>query len=157
MPDRADSTYPIGYKRPPSHTQFKPGQSGNTNGRPKGAKNFATIFQEELHAKIEVTENGKRKQISKRQAIVKQHVNKAAAGDAKAATVVLNEVRSYETQGQSPVGQGATASPEDQVVMGNIVRRIQQLRSASLDSEAQPDPLIEDGTDSSPDPDQGGA
>ena len=27
--------YEIGYKKPPKHTQFKPGQSGNPKGRPQ--------------------------------------------------------------------------------------------------------------------------
>ncbi len=32
--------YEVGYKRPPKHTQFKLGQSGNMKGRPKGTRNF---------------------------------------------------------------------------------------------------------------------
>ena len=28
----------VGYGRPPKASQFKPGQSGNPNGRPRGAK-----------------------------------------------------------------------------------------------------------------------
>lgn len=93
-----DNSFPVGYKKPPRHTQFKPGQSGNTEGRPKGAKNFATVFEEELRASVEVTENGKRKRISKREAIVKQHVNKAAAGDPRAAAIVLKQAAVYETE-----------------------------------------------------------
>jgi Family of unknown function (DUF5681) len=54
----------VGYRRPPRNRQFKPGQSGNPTGRPKGAKNFATALAEELDAPITATENGKRKTIS---------------------------------------------------------------------------------------------
>lgn len=28
----------VGYGRPPAHTRFKPGQSGNPKGRPSGKK-----------------------------------------------------------------------------------------------------------------------
>ena len=125
MPNHSDSNYSIGYKKPPGHTRFKPGQSGNTMGRPKGAKNFATVFEEELRAPIEVTENGKRKRISKRQAIAKQHINKAVAGDPKAAALVLNEVRSHDSQVPPAIHENAT-SPEDQAVIASILRRFRQ-------------------------------
>lgn len=32
------SDYKVGYRNPPRETQFRPGQSGNPKGRPKGAK-----------------------------------------------------------------------------------------------------------------------
>lgn len=35
-----------GYKRPPKATQFKPGQSGNRAGRPKGSHNKPNPFRE---------------------------------------------------------------------------------------------------------------
>jgi hypothetical protein len=99
VPDRDDSDppYPVGYKRPPPASQFKPGQSGNPNGRPKGAKNFATVLQEELNTAVTVTENGKRRKISKRQAVAKQLVNSAATGNAKAIPVLLKEIRFRES------------------------------------------------------------
>jgi hypothetical protein len=155
MADNDDTPHPIGYKKPPRHTQFKPGQSGNIKGRPKGAKNFATVFEEELRAPIEVTENGRRKRISKRQAIAKQHINKAVAGDPKAAVIVLNEVRLHESQNQPPVAQNAFVSPEEQVVMDNIVRRIRQSNPAVSDPGPHPDPAPADQPDAPPQPNEG--
>lgn len=41
----------VGYKKPPVHTQFKPGQSGNPKGREAGSKNFATQMRELMAGK----------------------------------------------------------------------------------------------------------
>ena len=48
----------VGYKRPPSHTRFRPGQSGNPKGKKKGLRNFATDARAMLKAKVSLTEKG---------------------------------------------------------------------------------------------------
>jgi Family of unknown function (DUF5681) len=48
----------VGYGRPPKATQFKPGNSGNPKGRPKGPKSVGAVLYGILHRRIEVTENG---------------------------------------------------------------------------------------------------
>ncbi len=57
---------------------FKKGASGNPRGRPKGAKNQATLLEAIVNALIPVTENGRKKMISKREAALIQLANKAA-------------------------------------------------------------------------------
>jgi hypothetical protein len=37
--------YAVGHKRPPVHTRFKPGQSGNPTGRAKGTKKSQDAVQ----------------------------------------------------------------------------------------------------------------
>jgi hypothetical protein len=56
------------YRRPPEATRFKPGQSGNPKGRPKGSRNFSTAIEKELNARVVVNENGKRRTITRRDA-----------------------------------------------------------------------------------------
>lgn len=84
---------PVGYKQPPRHTQFKPGQSGNPKGRPKKPATLPDIFSKELQTRIPIINNGKRKRVSLLEAIVKQHLNKAANGDSKAAAMVLKHLK----------------------------------------------------------------
>ncbi len=120
----------VGYKKPPRATQFKPGQSGNPKGRPKGSRNFTTDIEEELDARIFVTENGKRKTITKRQAVAKQLVNKAAAGDAKATPLLLRAVSATGST-DDPNAPNFVPGREDQFVMASIVKRIRLMQDES--------------------------
>src|ERR1700757_768867 len=81
--------YAVGYGRPPRHTRYEKGRSGNPKGRPSGAKNMSTLFIEALNETVIIAENGGRRKISKRQAIVKQIVNKAAKGDWRCTKLLL--------------------------------------------------------------------
>lgn len=153
MADEGNRSYPIGYKRPPRATQFKPGQSGNSKGRPKGAKNFATVINDELKVRIAVTENGKRRTISKRQAVAKQLVNKAAAGDPKAIPLLLSEARLAESLTAEGLGQPSPDCPEDQLVMASIRTRIRQTEELVPPETASDDlakPSVRRLTDSEP-------
>ncbi len=87
MPHETD--YEVGYKKPPKHSQFKKGQSGNPRGRPRRAKTIASLFSGVLDEKVTVTENGRRHKIAKAEAMLKHLVNDAAQGDIKATQTVL--------------------------------------------------------------------
>ena len=84
--------YDVGYKKPPKHTQFKPGQSGNSKGRTKGAKNLKTELLEELQEMIPIKEAGKAKKVSKQRAMLKALTAKALHGDSRSANIILNMV-----------------------------------------------------------------
>ena len=84
--------YEVGYGKPPKHTRFKKGRSGNARGRPRGARNLKTELQEELAETIQIKEDGKAKTISKQRAMLKSLTAKAVRGDTRAANVILNMV-----------------------------------------------------------------
>src|SRR5713101_5383038 len=83
MPDNQESKYKVGFQRPPRHTQFRKG-TGNPKGRPRETKNLAAVLEEALAEKVAIVENGRRRKITKRCAMIKQLVNKAASGDLRA-------------------------------------------------------------------------
>ena len=85
--------YEIGYRRPPVNNQFKKGKSGNPNGRPKGSKNFLTLLEQELEQTIVVNENGKKKTISRMQAMVKRMVADALQGNLKSLLALVEIMR----------------------------------------------------------------
>lgn len=81
--DQSEGSYEVGYRKPPKHAQFKPGQSGNPRGRPKGSKNLWKDIVEELEDVIIVRENGEDIACTKQQAIAKSLVNRAITGDVR--------------------------------------------------------------------------
>ncbi len=86
-------TYEIGYRRPPKATRFKKGQSGNPKGRPKGSANFIKLLDQELDQKILVNENGKKKTITKMQAMVKRIVAGALQGEVRPLLTLVEILR----------------------------------------------------------------
>jgi hypothetical protein len=92
MPNKEGSDYEVGYGKPPRHTRFKKGHSGNPNGRPNGGKNAATLLNEALHEEVVVNENGRRRKLTKLEAAMKQLANRAAAGDHRSLQLLLNQL-----------------------------------------------------------------
>ena len=52
-----DPDYEVGYKKPPAHTRFKKGPSGNHRARPKASKDLAALLTEILDEKVTIMEN----------------------------------------------------------------------------------------------------
>ncbi|WP_062309662.1 DUF5681 domain-containing protein [Polynucleobacter sinensis] len=121
----SNNAYRVGYRSPPKTTQFKKGESGNPKGRPKGSRGLQNIMVEELKTNVTIHENGRSKTVKKGEVIVKQMVNKAMAGDHKAAHLVLGVSQQHEYQEalkESTVIE--TVPQEDRIVMQSIMERM---------------------------------
>jgi len=77
------ASYEVGYRRPPVNTRFKPGQSGNPSGRPKGAQNLKTLFDQILREEISLREGEVTKKVTKAEAILRGLVVGAMKGDSR--------------------------------------------------------------------------
>ena len=118
--------YEVGYGKPPRHTRFQKGRSGNPAGRPRGKKNLTTLLSDALDHKIIVVENGRRKRISKREAIVTQLVNKSASADLKATQILLAMLRDVETRADSGCADIESLTEADRQIIQRIQARIRR-------------------------------
>lgn len=118
----SDRPYEVGYGKPPVATRFKRGQSGNPKGRPKGTLNVATTLERELNQRVTIKENGQSRTITKFEAAIKQLVNKAASGDARAIQFLIN-LLNVSNGGGLPDQGPALATEADHAVMSALLQR----------------------------------
>ncbi len=112
-----DRCYEVGYGKPPKHTRFQPGQSGNPRGRPKGTKNLKTDLMEELGEKIIVREGGQARKVSKQRAVVKSVVARTLKGDARAAALLTSMMmRLLDTGEGAPDIEDALVDDELEII-----------------------------------------
>lgn len=76
--------YEVGYGKPPKQYQFPKGRSGNPGGRHAKSKSIQKLMERELNLIIPVKEGGRELRLTKREAIVKRHVNAALNGNIRA-------------------------------------------------------------------------
>ena len=132
MPGEKRRDYTVGYGKPPHHTRFQKGQSGNPRGRPSGLKNLKTLLSEALNEPVIVTENGRKRKITKREAIVRQVVNCSATPDLRAVRIVFDLLRDIE-------GQAEPASPETAAFTAADEEVIEQLKARLLRKKGESD------------------
>jgi hypothetical protein len=77
----SDDEYEVGYRKPPRHSRFRKGQSGNPQGKPRGTKNSATLLKRALLESVVIKQNGRQTKATKFRVIVTQLVNRAMQGD----------------------------------------------------------------------------
>lgn len=92
MSRKADAEYKVGYKKPPSHTRFKPGRSGNPKGRPKNARGLKTDLRAELVSKMKIRMNGEDVSGTKQQLMLRTLTTRAASGDVSATRILIDLV-----------------------------------------------------------------
>jgi len=85
--------YAIGYGKPPKHTQFKPGQSGNPRGRPRRAKGVNTIIREQMLETVLVKTPSGPKRMSTAEVLVRRLREKGLAGDLRSILQLLGLLR----------------------------------------------------------------
>jgi len=128
----AGEGYDVGYGRPPRRTQFKPGQSGNPRGRPKGARSEADILSTLLNHKITIQERGCARQITVMEGAYRAITQNALKGDLKAAAFLFSR--------KAQIDQNSTAAPsemndDDKAVLNSYIRQITDAQTKGDDND----------------------
>src|ERR1700736_6924379 len=99
MPHMVDNErdFKVGPGRPPLHTRFKKGQSGNPGGRSK--KQLSALLADALNEPVLVMIDGERRKITKREAVVHQLVDKSTSADLRATKIMLDVMKDAEHNG----------------------------------------------------------
>jgi hypothetical protein len=93
--------YDVGYGKPPAHSRFKPGNSANPRGRPKGSKNkaptwsqggFDALIREEAYRSFTMNDNGRPVTMPLMQAVIRRVGLDALNGRARAQKLLLNDL-----------------------------------------------------------------
>jgi Family of unknown function (DUF5681) len=94
----------VGYKKPPTHSRFKPGQSGNGRGRPKGAFTAKALFRKVMNEKLTITENGRPRKLPSAELVFMALRNKALKGDHKAQQTMFEFMVKWELDDVKSLG-----------------------------------------------------
>jgi hypothetical protein len=90
----------VGYGKPPRHTQFRKGQSGNPGGRPRGepVERLKALTLQEAYRAVVIMEDGRAQPVSALQAILRSQIELAMKGNIRAQRDILTAVRTFERQ-----------------------------------------------------------
>ena len=112
--------YEFGYGKPPKHTRFRKGQSGNLAGRPKGSTNVQAEMKRLLVAKTKIKVNGVVETVPTSKALCLALIQKGMAGDVRAFSKIV-EIVGPEMADE--LRAAASVSPADVDILRHALAR----------------------------------
>ncbi len=112
----------MGYKRPPEHTRFRKGQSGNPSGKKKTKPPRPEPDKLDLSQPITVSSQGKRVTMTMRQALHQKLFAMALKENLRAIELLFKLDTLSDSQGQSD-GSGPEMSQSEEVLIARFLRR----------------------------------
>lgn len=116
--------YEVGYGRPPRHSQFQKGQSGNPRGPKKGSRALKTDLDEALKATLTIKVGGKKRRGTTQALTMYALAIKSATGDLRAAKLLADLVLTVFGPGDRS-GSQAKLSRQDEQLLERLLDRFE--------------------------------
>lgn len=114
--------------------RFRPGQTGNPNGRPKKQNGVDAAVTRALREKIIVTEQGRRKRKSKLEVTAAQIANKGAGGDLRAAKMAL-DLHAKAEGNQNGAPAAAPLTENDRAIAERFIARLHLIQIQEIEDD----------------------
>jgi len=129
---------PIGYGRPPVHSRFRKGRSGNPSGRRRG-KGLHSLLQEALDETVVLRVGGKRRRVSKAEVVISGLVERSALGDWHSARLLFYLMQKFEPKNRAPDPDPAEAESARE----RLIRELDRLAEEQAEQERRDTALAE--------------
>lgn len=128
MSKKKSGDYEIGKGKPPKHSQFQSGQSGNPKGRPKGSKNVDQVLSKILNEKITITDAGKKMIVDKLEGALRVLFNKSFEGRPQSLKLLMDLFK--EREGANAIGVSNEFSDDDHAALMEELSWLEEVREA---------------------------
>ena len=132
----AKRDYKIGYGKPPRGRPFQKGQSGNPRGPRR--KDLPSPLTAALNEPVYATIDGKRRKITKRQAIVTQMVNESASAYLRATKMLFDMMKEVEPKAGAAAPAEKLTAPDREVVDLFVARLRRQIAAEAAEAAETP-------------------
>ena len=111
------------YRNPPEATRFKPGQSGNPSGRPKGIRSVDKELEAALRQVVRVRVGARFVKMTRLEAMTRTLADKAAAGDPRIVRLLLDRLSAADARAaEEPQAQADFSAADREVIAALLVR-----------------------------------
>jgi uncharacterized protein DUF5681 len=118
----ANDRYRIGYGKPPEHSRFQPGTSGNPTGKRKGARNLSSDVKRALLVPVKLKDRGKSRKVSTQEAALMRLREKALNGDSRSLDRLIELARLFNNDPHA--GPTSQSMSEDEEILAAYEREV---------------------------------